>query len=263
MAPAATLQLPAPDGDGLPSVDAATEDDAFAVLAIDGGWRQCPMWRGPGAGGTIAAGDAAAALAGIDHVAGMHDAPNAAGNPQRFWVGGSEDDAARAFGGTAVVRVGGRGVDRDPGRLGVAGGAPRADRARDGSCPRGRWLPMSTLRPSCLADSVGGPDAAVFEAPVDGDPLQRLIAHSGWTRCRMWQRVDQTAAPDGEAIDAAADASGLGDASGWVTTTVPADRRHRRPGGPAARSIRIPPTRPRSTGRASSCSAPASRAGRG
>ena len=64
--PVATLALPAPDGDGLPSVAAATEDDAFAILATAGGWRQCPMWRGLGDGITIRPEDAAAAMAASD-----------------------------------------------------------------------------------------------------------------------------------------------------------------------------------------------------
>ena len=221
--PVGTLELPGPDGDGLPSVVAATEDDAFAVLAVAAGRRQCPMWRAPGDGASIGPEDAAAALAGTDHVAGMHDLPGAAGNPLQFWVGGSEDDAVRAFGGTAVVRVGDRAWTAIPDGSGWQ--AVRLDPVALESDRLPAWqLGIHAWpAPYCLADSVGGPDATVFEVPVDGDPLQRLIARAGWTRCRMWQRVDQNAAPDGEAIDAAAEASGLGaaaDASGWVTTTV-------------------------------------------
>ena len=229
----ATLALPAPDGDGLPSVVATTEDDAFAVLAIAGGRRQCPMWRGLGDGTTIRPEDAVAALAASDHVAGMHVVADAEGDQRRFWVGGSEDDAARAFGGSAIVRVGDKAWTAIPDGSGWQ--AVRLEPVALGS----DRLPASQLgahvypAPYCLADSVGGQPAVVFEVPVDGDPLQRLIAHSGWTRCRMWQRVDQTAALDGEAIDAVADASGLGDASGWVTTPVPAD------GGTGTRELRL------------------------
>jgi hypothetical protein len=223
VAPPVKLALPAPDGDGLPSVAAATEDDAFAILATAGGWRQCPMWRELGDGSTIRPEDATAALAASNQRFGMHVVPDEDGNPRRFWVGGSEDDAARAFGGSAIVRVG------DQAWTAISVGPGWHAVRLDPVALESDRLPASQLgahvypAPYCLADSVDERPAAVFEVPVDGDPLQRLIAYSGWTRCRMWQRVDQTAAPDGEAIDAAADASGLGGASGWVTAPVHAD----------------------------------------
>ena len=232
IAPLSTLPLPVPDGDGLPSVDATTEDDAFAVLAVAGGWRQCPMWRALGGASTIRAEDAEAVLAGAAVVDGMHQATDAVGNPSRFWVGGSEDDAVRAFGGTAVVHVDGVAWSAIPDGSGWQAVRLEPIVLRTGLAA---WQVAAHVYPApyCLADSVGGPDASVFEVPQDGDPLQRLIAQSGWTRCRMWQRVDQTAAPDADAIDAAADASGLGDASGWVTTSVPAA------GDAATREVRL------------------------
>ena len=221
IAPVLTLPLPVPDGDGLPSADVPTEDDAFAVLAMAVGWRQCPMWRALGGASSIRAEDAEAALAGADVVDGMHALPDAAGSPSRFWVGGSEDDAVRAFGGTVVVRVDGEAWTGIPNGSGWQ--AVRIERiALETGLPAWQLAAHVYPAPYCLAESTGGPDATVFEVPVDGDPLQRLIARSGWTRCRMWQRVDQSAAPDGKEIDAAADASRLGDESGWVTTTVPA-----------------------------------------
>ena len=232
VAPGPTLPLPAPDGDGLPSVDEATEDDAFAVLAIDGGWRQCPMWRALGGAAAISAEEAGASLAGGERTNGMHELPDADGSPRRFWVGGTEDDAVRGFGGTSVVHVDGASWTAIPDGSGWQ--AVRLEPIALGTGPAA-WQLVAHAYPApyCLADSVGGPDAAVFDVPQDGDPLQRLFAQAGWIQCRTWQRIEQTAVPDAGAIDAAIDASGAGDEPGWVTTTVPAA------GGRATRQVRL------------------------
>ena len=234
--PVATLRLPASDGEDLPSVDAATEDDAFAVLALAGGWRQCPMWRTLGGGGTIRAADADAALVQLppEREVGMHEAAGAAAVDHRFWVGGSEDDAARAFGGTAVVHVDGAAWIAIPDAS--AWQAVRLDPISLASTRLPAWQVGAHVYPApyCTADSVGGPAAEVFEVPGNGDPLVRLFAQSGWIVCRTWQRVGRTQAPDLTAIDAAADAAGAGNEPAWVTTTVPADE-----GGAATREVRL------------------------
>ena len=235
VAPVATLQRPAPDGAGLPSVEAATEDDAFAVLAMAGGWRQCPMWRGLGGGGTIRAvdGDTALAQSGPERVAGMHEAPDAAGDSRRFWVGGSEDDAARGFGGTAVVRVASEVWTAIPD--GSAWQAVRLEPLALASTGLPAWQVGAHAYPApyCTVELVGGQDAEVIEVPGDGDPLERLFAQSGWIVCRTWQRMGRTVSPDVSAIDAAADAAGAGDGPAWVTTAVPASD------GTATRELRL------------------------
>ena len=102
---------------------------AFAVLSVSGGWPQCPMWRPFSDGIALDAAAVEAALGDAGGSTGMLAIPDREGVEQRVWVGGTEDDAARGFGGSAVVHVGDETWTMEPadGRGGLPRGNARPD----------------------------------------------------------------------------------------------------------------------------------------
>ncbi|HEU0242830.1 MAG TPA: hypothetical protein VFQ75_02920, partial [Candidatus Limnocylindrales bacterium] len=223
--PGPTLALPHPDGEGLPSARVATEAEAFAALAVSGGWPQCPMWRPFSDGAVVDAAAVEAALRDVSSPAGMYTVRDSLGTDQRVWVGGGEDDAARGFGGSAVVRVGDlTGVGDVTWTSMPASGsweAVRLDRVHLQDLGLDAWVARvrAVPAPYCNA-SFGGPPATVVEVPGDADPYPRFVSEAGWFVCRTWQRFDDAPAPTAADVDAAADHAGIGDGPAWLAVPV-------------------------------------------
>jgi hypothetical protein len=219
VAPGPTLSLPSPDGAGLPSATAGTEVEAFAALAVSGGWPQCPMWRPFSDGVAIDAAAVQAAAEDVGGSAGMIAVRDREGGEQRVWVGGTEDDAARGFGGSAVVHVGDETWTMEPadGR----GRAVRLDRIPLPTAGRDAWeARMVAVPASYCGVSFGGPPPAILEVPGTADPYPRFVSEAGWYVCRKWERMDQGVVPEPTDVDAAADLAGVADGPSWVTVPV-------------------------------------------
>ncbi|HEX5826783.1 MAG TPA: hypothetical protein VFY23_04625 [Candidatus Limnocylindrales bacterium] len=225
MADPSTPTVPPAPGDGtFADVTASTDDEAFAALGVLGGWRTCPMWRGFGEGSTVSAEAVAATLAGVTDPEGMHLVPDALGQPQRIWIGGSAHDVARGFGGGAVARVE-DGGDAFWTGIPAAGGwaAVRIEPMLVDRLGRFAWQVRERALPApyCLFDSVGGPQAHVERVPASANPVDRLFIETGWAVCRTWMRMEIAATPSLEAIDAEIDRLGLGAEAGWLPLTLP------------------------------------------
>jgi hypothetical protein len=215
-----TLPIPADRGGGLPSADAPTDGIAFAALAASGGWRQCPMSR-PFSDGTRVNADAVLGVLARDPAAsGMLAVPDTAGGERQVWVGGTAEDAARGFGGSAVVKVGADVWTTTPDDLGY-----RAIRLEPIELPgvgREAYEVTATAWPApyCMVDSFGGPPARAVVVDGPSDPFNQFATESGWSDCRTWQRLVLEPTPDPAAIDVAASAVAPGD-TGWATVAMP------------------------------------------
>jgi hypothetical protein len=210
-----TLALPRADGEGLPSVRAGTDAEAFATLAVAGGWPQCPMWRPLSDGSLLEASSVEAALGDVPRPAGMITVQDRDGVDRRVWVGGTEDDAARGFGGSSVVHVGEETWTSEP--AGGAWDAVRVDPLRLPTLALDAWVAHVTAVPAAYCGtSFGGPPPAVVEVPGDADPYARFVAEAGWYVCRKWQRFDDAPAPTTADVDLAAEEAGIGDGAGWL-----------------------------------------------
>ena len=213
------LALPTADGEGLPSTTVATEVEAFASLAVSGGWPQCPMWRPFSDGVALDAARVQVALAEAPGLAGMIVVRDRQGIEQRVWVGGTEDDAARAFGGSAVVHVGDATwtTEPDSGRW----RAVRLDRIPLPADGTDAWEARVTAVPaSYCGASFGGPPPAIVEVPGDADPYPRFVSQAGWYVCRKWERLEDGPVPTAADIDAASDLAGVAEGPSWVTVPV-------------------------------------------
>ncbi|HEY3334514.1 MAG TPA: hypothetical protein VGK16_04685 [Candidatus Limnocylindrales bacterium] len=217
--PGPTLALPSADGEGLPSASAANEADAFAALAVSGGWPACPMWRPFSDGFALDAAAIEAALRDVPGPAGMYRVRDAGGAEQRVWVGGTEDDAARGFGGSAIVRVGDAAWTIVPANGRWA--AVRVDRVPLRILGADAWTARVTAVPATYCGvSFGGPPPVVVEVPGSADPYARLVVEAGWFVCRTWQRLDDGAGPTAADVDAAAERARSADGPAWLTVTV-------------------------------------------
>jgi hypothetical protein len=220
VAPGPTLPVPADRGGALPSADAPTEAVAFAALAASGGWRQCPMWR-PFSDGTRVNADAVLdVLARDPGVSGMLGVLDSAGGERQVWVGGTAEDAARGFGGSAVVTVGDDVWTTTPDDLGYR--AIRLEPILLVDVGRYAYQVTATAWPAtyCMVDSFGGPPARAVVANGPSDPFNQFATESGWSDCRTWQRLVLEPTPDAAAVDAGASAMGPGD-TGWATVVMP------------------------------------------
>ena len=215
-APAPTMEV----------VDVTSSDAALDQLARLGGWGGCPVWRAFDVAATVGPRSVEAAITASGSGHGFLDVADAAGVVRRVWVGGDVQDAAKAFGGTFLVRE----ADADwtviPNGDSEVAVRLKPTARRDGGSywqVDGRAAPA----PYCVGrgTTVAGPVRVVDGA---GDPRAVLFAAAGWAACRTWERAATQELPSSDAIEqAAASALVLPDTQGWIdlpADTVGADR---------------------------------------
>lgn len=216
----------APTAPAMEIVDVATSNAALDELARLGGWGGCPVWRAFDVASTVAPRTVEAAISASGSDRGFLDVADAAGVVRRVWVGGDVRDAARAFGGTFLVRE----ADADWTVIPVDGSEVavrlKPTARRDGGefwQVSGRAAPA----PYCVGrgTTVAGPVRVIDGAT---DARVALFTAAGWAACRTWQRAASQNLPASDAIErAAAAALVLPDTQGWIdlpAATVGGDR---------------------------------------
>jgi hypothetical protein len=149
----------------------------------------------------------------------MYRVADEQGTQQRVWIGGTEDDAARAFGGSSIIHVADAAWTSSP--TSGTWEAVRVDRVPLPRLALDAWVARVTAVPaSWCGTSFGGPPPTVIEVPGSADPYERFVAEAGWFVCRTWQRLDDGVGPTAADVDAAADHAGIGDGPVWLTVTV-------------------------------------------